>query len=90
MKLVALFFILIISLQTSPVLKEFDWSLAKVGLHADDKRANNITIVNTRQIARKRTQYKNDYFVALDFEPSYLVGFLVFLGSFHTKFEISK
>ena len=48
---------------------------SQVGLHADDKRANNITQCEYQTDCKEENlQYKNDYFVALDFEPSYLVG----------------
>jgi len=48
---------------------------SQIGMHADDKRANNITQCEYQTDCKEENlQYKNDYFVALDFEPSYLVG----------------
>ena len=73
-KLVALFFILIIAANIA-CAQRVRVGFSQVGLHADDKRANNITQCEYQTDCKEENlQYKNDYFVALDFEPSYLVG----------------
>jgi len=73
-KLVALFFILIIAANIA-CAQRVRVGFSQVGLHADDKRGNNITQCEYQTDCKEENlQYKNDYFVALDFEPSYLVG----------------
>jgi len=73
-KLVALFFILIIAANIA-CAQRVRVGFSQVGLHADDKHANNITQCEYQTDCKEENlQYKNDYFVALDFEPSYLVG----------------
>ena len=73
-KLVALFFILIIAAKIA-CAQRVRVGFSQVGLHADDKRANNMTQCEYQTDCKEENlQYKNDYFVALDFEPSYLVG----------------
>ena len=73
-KLVALFFILIIAANIA-CAQRVRVGFSQVGLHADDKRANNMTQCEYQTDCKEENlQYKNDYFVALDFEPSYLVG----------------
>ena len=48
---------------------------SQIGMHADDKRAKNITQCEYQTDCKEENlQYKNDYFISLDFEPSYLVG----------------
>jgi hypothetical protein len=73
-KLVALFFILIIAANIA-CAQRVRIGLSQVGMHADDKKMKNITQCEYQTDCKEENlQYKNDYFVALDFEPNYLVG----------------
>jgi len=73
-KILSLFFLLFIAANIA-CAQRVRLGFSQIGMHADDKRANNITQCEYQTDCKEENlQYKNDYFVALDFEPSYLVG----------------
>ena len=81
-KILSLYFLLFIATNIASA-QRVRVGFSQVGMHADDKQMKNITQCEyQKECKQENLQYKNDYFVALDFEPSYLIGGLGFGFSF--------
>ena len=73
-KILSLYFLLFIATNIASA-QRVRVGFSQVGMHADDKQMKNITQCEyQKECKQENLQYKNDYFVALDFEPSYLIG----------------